>query len=134
MPLFRMTYTYKDKQMGCTFSQPTASLASEFAEAWCKGFAQLHTVAPVCRTPDHVRKAAARAKRWEGKCPTIWISQYFQEDGRQCGECPALNKWYENHGPGLQELLSECMVLEVGDPQECPAYLNYLEEENGERI
>ena len=61
--------------------------------------------------------------------PWKWIEDYFVNDGRLCAECKWCHRWNENHGPGLQKPLAECLVLANLAPNDCPAWAHHIEKE-----
>lgn len=52
------------------------------------------------------------------------VEQYFESSGVECWECPHFASWTEPHG----ERLSECKLLEEGQPEECPALPELIEQ------
>ncbi len=49
-----------------------------------------------------------------------WVEKYWEKGGKHCEECPFLHTWTEHGG----EPFSECRIVEGGDAEDCPAWMN----------
>lgn len=54
-----------------------------------------------------------------------WVEKYWEKGGSECEDCPFKNTWTEEG-----QRISECMLLESGDAQICPAWENRDEDED----
>jgi hypothetical protein len=80
-------------------------------------------------TPDPQADIAREAEAHDQQ---VAIVEKTWEAGDLCGDCQYCHTWMEHHGPGLNEPMGECLVLDQSmDPAQCPGVVAWLKSEVG---
>lgn len=75
-----------------------------------------------------------RIERDEGlRAQKLAVVERTWEAGDLCGDCQYCHTWMEHHGPGLNEPMGECVILDTsGDYDQCPGVIAWLKKEREE--
>lgn len=75
-----------------------------------------------------------RIERDEGlRAQKLAVVERTWEAGDLCGDCQYCHTWMEHHGPGLNEPVGECVILDTsGDYDQCPGVIAWAKLERAE--